>query len=685
MKRFLIGVLSAAVCAVAVHGAVFDAIRLGDSASEDGHLFEAGSTTTAAGLLVQSCRITMPREIADWRGDGMTFQLRVHPERQNYITLQFSGDEINENMLILLVNGKQLGYRFYGDIEIPAPANQTPIAPGRFYYVTLPLPMSATYRKERVELELFSAGPVWMPGRSFTQFQTNMTTPGRGVYRVTTHDGPWYVPDPEDVRGKALKPQRNYLTVADRAKVPNTVLATEPVLSDQTQLLAFVQEYSVDKIGDKMTPFVVSALDALSRRFQLDPGLASNDRTAVEPELTGFGPAGQAFLLMGDHLTPFLDQNIPGMGTRRKVWAETLEAGVRHLSANRRPWTKQSMIVDLNLFWCNWALRKLDPGKGLPPEVTLKLLRESVGAEPWSGSLNAKGHSTLPVEVRFSLFTAKGLPKEYGYEGRLGEDALELAGEILAAVRRFKKEPDKPILEAVERMVAARKVFLYDENNQLETSIGWRDTEVAGRFAMSQKSDWFLSFFERDKNGEPGNSVWSDEEVGVVAIRDGEEILFASLYWRAPSGINFLAKVHHMTPELERFAVVREQVDYNASGEVFLRPDRPNFGIAPGGLKDPDRISSLHAGETLPITMIPKEFNFKPGQEHPLAGRGEFYRLNYGPYRIGMNMGQGKEFSMTVPQTGRYQRFPEGNELSAGEKISVEAGRTVVLKQISEQ
>src|SRR5438067_845952 len=36
--------------------------------------------------------------------------------------------------------------------------------------------------------------------------------------------------------------------------------------------------------------------------------------------------------------------------------------------------------------------------------------------------------------------------------------------------------------------------------------------------------------------------VFSDEEDGVVAIKNGREILYASLYWRAGYAINYLAR-----------------------------------------------------------------------------------------------------------------------------------------------
>ena len=50
------------------------------------------------------------------------------------------------------------------------------------------------------------------------------------------------------------------------------------------------------------------------------------------------------------------------------------------------------------------------------------------------------------------------------------------------------------------------------------------------------------------------DALFSDEEVGVVALKNGDEILYTSLYWRANFAVNFLARVHYITPECDRVA-----------------------------------------------------------------------------------------------------------------------------------
>ena len=73
-------------------------------------------------------------------------------------------------------------------------------------------------------------------------------------------------------------------------------------------------------------------------------------------------------------------------------------------------------------------------------------------------------------------------------------------------------------------------------------------------------------------NGQP-DFVFADEEDGVVAIKHGTDIVYASLYWRSRYAVNFLARVHYVQPETEHIAVVREEVQFEPSGLTYSRPD----------------------------------------------------------------------------------------------------------------
>lgn len=141
--------------------------------------------------------------------------------------------------------------------------------------------------------------------------------------------------------------------------------------------------------------------------------------------------------------------------------------------------------------------------------------------------------------------------------------------------------------------------------------------------------------------------VFADEENGVVAIKNGMEILYASLYWRARNAVNNLAKVHYITPVIDRISNVYIKTVYEDSGMRFTRPNWVNLGFS-GWREWYKGIDSAHAGEELPIARIPDDIKFKPGDENVYAGKAQFYQLEYGSYIIGMNSTEDQTFELPV-------------------------------------
>lgn len=174
--------------------------------------------------------------------------------------------------------------------------------------------------------------------------------------------------------------------------------------------------------------------------------------------------------------------------------------------------------------------------------------------------------------------------------------------------------------------------------------------------------------------------VFADEEDGVIAVKNGKEILYASLYWRARHAVNFLGRVHFITPEYDRIATVKLDTEFTPSGMEYARPDWTNFGFANGGHHYPGENHSAHAGEKLPIARIPDGVAFKAGQENIHAGRGDFYQLRYGQYLIAMNMSADKSFEMNAPQhPGKIRNLVTGKAVEPGARAKIGPRSTVVL------
>ncbi|WP_105969502.1 carbohydrate binding domain-containing protein [Streptomyces geranii] len=185
--------------------------------------------------------------------------------------------------------------------------------------------------------------------------------------------------------------------------------------------------------------------------------------------------------------------------------------------------------------------------------------------------------------------------------------------------------------------------------------------------------------------------VFSDEENGLVAVKHGDEILYASLYWRARWGINRLARVHHLTAEgVERSATVWQDVDYVPDGRSFAEPDWVNFEFGVGDLVIPDggfappgdTLHQAFAGQVLPLAKAPDDVPQIPaGTESPFAGRASFYRCQYGPYLIGMNTTTDRTYTLATKDFGPSDDLVTGARVGTGKRVRVEPGHTVVLRR----
>lgn len=163
--------------------------------------------------------------------------------------------------------------------------------------------------------------------------------------------------------------------------------------------------------------------------------------------------------------------------------------------------------------------------------------------------------------------------------------------------------------------------------------------------------------------GQP-DFVFSDEEDGVVAVKNGAEFFYASLYWRARYAVNFLGRVHLVTPTHDRIATVQIDEQFEPNGNFYTRPDQTNFGFGNGGPKYPEVARQSLAGEQLPVARIPPGTDYKPGTENVYAGRASFYRLRYDHYLVGMNASKDKSYELLVPEG-----FSQATDLVTKKKV----------------
>jgi hypothetical protein len=726
---------------------LIDRIVFGDVASEADHAVDVSASEPVVGGLGTPARRLPPAQAGARFSKPMAFTLKVDPAIQNYASIRLWGGDANEGKLVLFCEGRQVGYRHLGDVEILDIGTVAPPFAGRFTYRTFPLPKTLTQGRQNLHCAIRASGPYAVYTNQFEGFQRPMTQASRPIYALYVHADPFLPADGPAGRAPAAanaRPSVGPEVLEDlQARVnreidkklaqPGPLEVLEAQFIARAYGLSWTRAYRNPRVIDKL----VQSGDAYSARFLADPNFVRIDASRTNPDWEVLGPFAKALRLVGGDIERYLDAPVAGAGgggaaaspPRREAYAAMIDHGLAYALSHRRLYTNQSMIVDLQgIYWSNEGLRALKSPLARPEPDMRRFFYESMGLTPWTGSLDATGAATYSSSAAdtgtfrsantYKLFTAQGLSKELGFVGSYGE-ILDWATSIYQATAASSGGSGDPALrDQLLQMARARMVFRYPgidaegaRTMLLEAPIGWRDPVYPGATTYVQKSGWDNTPFQvavatrdpqlmaiarqalddgqyyavlRDRLKDKGQRttiglldaydewkavqtwpasdvrlpttpgqpdfVFADPEDGAVALKNGDEILYASLYWRANCGVNRLARVHYQTPTVDRIATFAARVDFEPSGKTCVRRATPH--ISAGAIPIiafPDEAPAALEGETLPIAKGPPEARYRD-QDNPYAGRGTYYEAAYGPYLIGMNAGADKSVTMTLPK-----------------------------------
>lgn len=765
LSRYAAGVLALVSFATASRAEIVDSINFGDPASERAHDFAGEKSQRIDGNLGDPARQILPESDVDWKGGTLDFDLRVDPDQPNYLTVKFWGGDFGQERgrLVLYIEGKQIGQRHLGEIDMLDIMNDMPRYPGRFFYKTLPLPETITHGKDRVTLSIQSIGRIWGYGNTWDKFQQSLEQDSRGIYRAYTHTESFFEPPADEPQGEVPNVQKRQEpgpeVIGQVKQRINAEIRKQMSYGDDMRQV-FIQfltkayhtpwtdAYQNKQVLEK----IVRGIDSRYRVFQENPDIIKSDRETWNHDWFGYGPTADAVRLLSEELQPYLDEKVIGTDIpRRKGWADMFVASREWHRRHRRQYTNQSMIKDTyGIYLPNRGVAVVDPSRAWPEEQAKRYLYESIGLEPWRGSDDENGNPTYPLGDDYWQLSEKGLTKELGYVGNYGE-VIDWAVAIYDATRPTPDaEGDSKIKQQLIRLAKARGAFRYpnidadgNKTMHLETVIGWRDDSYPGGTVYDSRFSWDGSPFQAGaatldptlvgyaqqmlednqffkaveaRNEERGfrvtvnllkvpgdyeaiksapsqptrlpmapgqpDSAFADTDNGVVAIKHGDEILYASLYWRARYAINDLARIHHLTPTIERDATVRLETQFEDSGMVHVLRDRVVEAQTDRHERSLPDVHRAEAGQEQPIARLPEGVkDFRPGQENVYAGKGDFYRCRYGPYLIGMNCTDEKTFELTLPEDAPA----EAKDVMSGEirqldgPLTVEPGQTIVL------
>ena len=740
-----------------------DVLSFGIEASETQHQLQAKESKIVQGGLNQLARIMLPRQVQSFEGGTIAFKMAVDPEKQNYFSVKLWGSDADKSMILLFAEGKQVGYRHLGDIDLLWLGNGKPAFNDRFFYITLPIPIQQTKGKKVLDLELRSYGEIWGYGNTFESYQKNMTAPSLGFYQAYTHTNTMIEPQKAEVQGMPIEepalrtgPGQEVLVelkkrvnkeLGDILKLKRTVNQHEIMFLAQAYEVQWTVAYHNTDVISK----VVEGMDDHYRKFLNDPSLLYSDKTIYNGDWLVTGPIARGIRELWEELSPIVDKSFDdGHGnqvTHRKAWSVLMKEAVTYNATHRRQYTNQSMIIDMFLYDCNEALLLLNPSLAIPRAKALRYLHESVGLVPWLGKETPNGPERI-LGDKYMQLTRKGLTKELGYVGYYGE-VLDWVVDIYKTTAKpgFPNSGDPEIKKQLLKMMKARTYFRYpavDEEGykamRVEAVVGWRDsghypgdviygdrgmawdatplmsaaatldpTAIGIAQQMIADNQFFKMVADKMKlkgirvtksllhipyeydlikdqkqqnvklpmtDGMP-DFVFSDEEDGVVAVKNGNERLYASLYWRARNAVNHLAKVHYITPVIDRISNIYINSQYDSSGMKYVRPNWVNLAFMGNREWYPGIVSS-HAGEALPIAKIPDGIKFKAGDENVYAGKANFYSMQYGKYLIAMNTASDKSYDLIVPAEFKNAMDLKTKEKVTSGKISVSPRSTVV-------
>lgn len=469
----LIAVVALAILAATARGEAdatgIDSLRFGDAASEQAHDLKSDHSEVIQGGLEQPARRLLSGGPLSWEGSSLEWNMKVDPVRPNHLTVKLWGSDkgYQTGRLLLFAEGLQVGYRHESDYDVLNQCDDDPLAPGRFVYVTLPLPPMLTKGKERLHLKIVATGPIWYYGGNFQKYQKDFTGPSRGIYQAYTHVSNRFEPPDSERQGRA--PEGSLRSSAGPEVIEKSreivkgrlegLLAAKGIpgnfKSRNDELLLLAEAYRTD-----WTP-AHRDRRVLARIVRIGDALASDfaeDRKFIDAEWSGAGPLGKAVMLTWEDLRGLLEEplEIAGAKTaRREAWAAMLEYSVDYWRTHRRSFTNQSMIVDAGIYGANRALELMASERAIPPARALSFLHQSAGIEPWLGSDTPDGGSEAPYGRNHMLISRKGLSRELGYVGSYGETILPFMHDLVDLTG------DAKLRGQLRRMQLARLPFRY--------------------------------------------------------------------------------------------------------------------------------------------------------------------------------------------------------------------------------
>jgi hypothetical protein len=438
---------------------VLDTVVFGNTSSETAHTLAQTQSQTIAGSLGQSARQLLPLSTLAVDGGSMTFNMTVDPVKRNYFSVKLWGEDDTDQgkgrLYLYVPSGGtdyQVGYRHEGDyMPISVTAGAPPLS-GRFFYSTTLLPLSMTAGHTSLALKIQSTGELYglgSGGPPSGNYQFNMDTASRGIYRAYTHTAP-YLDVSDEAQGSApattTRPTPTESSVLGAAGTYTNGLnnwingklsaAITAFTATDVELLArsyFVSQLSAGYQNANVVSKVIAVIDGFASDYYTNPSTSvttSNYGADGGNEVWGgrFGAIGWGIHMLAAQLDSSLDVTVNygtagGNKTRRVAWGDMLRASRDSGRFNRdgKYLTNQALIADTNIYKANRAMIDIAASGAFTETAARRYIKEAIGIIPWTGSDLSNGLSSYKYGTNYYQVTPDGLTKEWGFPGAYGE------------------------------------------------------------------------------------------------------------------------------------------------------------------------------------------------------------------------------------------------------------------------
>ncbi len=562
----------------------------------------------------------------DWHGGWLAFDIKVAPDRKNYVTFKFWGSERPRGGMSLMLDPaereKDNDYHWIAGGDAPGSGHRLGGAvweprwtqrygapfPDRWIYRTIILPLEITGGNEEIRLR--------------AQQVSRGSSPAPTLYSVYTHTDPHFVPPADESQGEPFEwgkvKEKSESFTLEKLRAAAEEHAENVVENDAGGIHDVVRVYNAEWSeyyqDERLIERAAAHFDNKTSEFYQQGAPMSRwagwGRGVARPYTKlheGFAAAG----ILDEAIQV---ERVPENVTRREAYTRVFKEEFDAFHKRRRGFTNQTYYGNAGLYFLNRALQQLKPEIALTEAEARWFVYEIFGMAPFGPDQSEGLRRAMEMGVPTRVMTDRGFTTEWGFVGGYGEMTeafAQLAGDVGCPLLKER------ISQAVKARVHVRRPDNTDEGYRTMRTVdvfSWRVRNYPGRVRYGNSdalteaailqdpisvrlAELYLEHHGEFRNRNPienyekykafkelpsseyrlpieeehADYAWADEQNGVFMVRHGDSFLYGNVYFGF-DGEPDEGRLRYVTPRMDRV------VDLKIEGRV---PDAQGDGPPP--------------------------------------------------------------------------------------------------------